>query len=436
MTAPASLASAAPSEKVDAASVSLLPRASGEGESRPTEERKEPTASGETVNGELKPSEQAGEVASPRHGPPPRLSCAAPRLSALPSHLFSSEQRAKVEALRRLIDSLSIEAASAASLTSQDGVGESPAPGEETPARASSSSWFSWSSPLSFGSADKSEAAGAKEKVPEVTGLQWDELLWLDDLLLSRYLRSYGWEVEEAHKQLLRTLAWRRERKPHCIAPDDVIEIARKGSIYRRGFDSTGRAMIYFKPGRDPGTSSASSQQHILYTVERALQSVDRMQGHDQLVFLIDFNGWGISQIPNTDVSTEIVSILNDHYTDVLAEAYIVDAPSYFDAIWRLVSLMVHPDTAKKVLFLSTKNPEHVATLRNKIPPIFLETCVGGDCELDYEHNAYWEEERRQFDVVTRARQKALERLQADETLQKRVKKSESELPENAKREA
>ncbi|KEP64872.1 UNVERIFIED_CONTAM: CRAL/TRIO domain-containing protein [Hammondia hammondi] len=377
-------------------------------------------------------------AADPRGGPPPLLTKPAPRLSDLPSSLFSPEQKAKVEELRRLIDDLAIEAETSVSASSaaQEGDGVSAGSGAQmqAPERARSSSWFSWKSAISFTSTSKEEE---KKSTPQVTALQWEELLWVDDdLLLSRYLRSYGWDVAEAHRQLMRTLAWRRERKPQSICPADVIDVAQKGSIYRRGFDSAGRAMVYFKPGRDPGTSSASSQQHILYTVERAMQSLDRLQGRDQLVFLIDFNGWGISQIPNTEVSMEIVSILNDHYTDVLAEAYIVDAPSYFDAVWRLVSLMVHPETAKKVLFLSSRNPDHVEELRRKIPPGYLESCIGGDCELDYEHDAYWEEEQKQFAAFADARREALQRLQAEERLQRRVRSCQGDTEKRRVEEA
>nr|PIL99633.1 CRAL/TRIO domain-containing protein [Toxoplasma gondii COUG] len=416
-------------EKSGAASVSAAPPASGgTGGVPPSHEEKDKAADAE--QGDATEQSQS-RAANPRGGPPPLLAKPAPRLSDLPSSLFSPEQKAKVEELRRRIDDLAIEAetsVSASSSVAQENGGTSAdaVAQKQAPERTKSSSWFSWKSAISFSSTAKEDE---KKNMPqEVTTLQWEELLWVDDdLLLSRYLRSYGWNVAEAHKQLLRTLAWRRQRKPQSICPADVIDVAQKGSIYRRGFDAAGRAMVYFKPGRDPGTSSASSQQHILYTVERAIQSLDRMQGRDQLVFLIDFNGWGISQIPNTDVSMEIVSILNDHYTDVLAEAYIVDAPSYFDAVWRLVSLMVHPETAKKVLFLSSRNPDHVEELRRKIPPGYLESCIGGECELDYEHDAYWEEEQKQFAAFADARREALQRLKSEERLQRRVRRCQGD---------
>ncbi|PHJ14957.1 cral trio domain-containing protein, partial [Cystoisospora suis] len=237
---------------------------------------------------------------------------------------------------------------------------------------------------LSWGGGGAS-ASGEAKKDEDRTGtsgvrtLQWEEVLWLDDdLLLSRYLRSYNWNEDEARKQLLKTLAWRRERKPQNVSPYDVMKIAEKGSIYRKGFDRHGRAIIYFKPGRDAGTSSKASQEHILYTVERALQSVKRCKGKDQLVFLLDFNGWGLSQLPTTEVSREIVTILNYHYTDVLAHAFIIDAPSFFDAVWRLVCLMVDPETAKKVVFLNSRKPEDLKRLREVVPEEYIERSIGG----------------------------------------------------------
>ncbi|PFH34548.1 CRAL/TRIO domain-containing protein [Besnoitia besnoiti] len=363
------------------------------------------------------------ETVSVQTGPPPCLSTTPPRLGTLPGDLFSAEELQKVEELRRFIDTFPVEPSSPESGAAASAAVEATVEKSLSASSSSASSWFSWATAESSSGSGESAEKAVQAQATEITSLTWDELVWLDDdLLLSRYLRSYNWDQAEAQKQLLKTLSWRRVRKPHCIPPEEVVGTAQKGSIYRKGFDSRGRAIIYFKPGRDSGTSSNSSQQYILYTVERAMQSLDRLSGRDQLVFLLDFNGWGLSQLPKTEVSREIVSILNDHYTDVLAEAYIVNAPSYFDAIWRLVSLMVHPDTAKKVQFLHTSNAKDLARLREAIPPVYLETCVGGDCAFDYDHVAYWEEERRQFCEVMQAREKQLAALQASEKLQERIK--------------
>lgn len=154
-------------------------------------------------------------------GPPPCLS--SPPQMTLLNHLLPEEVE-KMKSLRAFVDSLPIRDE------------------DEPPAPCSSASeekgWFS--------GFFKNSGDGTPKGT--VKWLTWEEIYWLqNDLVLLRYLRSYNWDQDVASKQLLQTVWWRRHRKPQLLMPEEVMETAQRGSVYRKGFDVHGRPIIYFR---------------------------------------------------------------------------------------------------------------------------------------------------------------------------------------------
>lgn len=179
--------------------------------------------------------------------------------------------------------------------------------------------------------------------------------------------------------------------------------------------------LFCIRPGREPAQSTKAAQEYTLYTMEKAILSIDKSRGKDQLVFLVDFTGFSITQVPSMDLSKEVVGILNDHYTDILAKAYMLDAPSYFDAVWKFVKVMLHPLTASKVEFIQTSNKKELAKLMEQIPAEFLEENLGGACTVGYDHEKYWEAEARYHEDILRYNEQEIIRMKSDNKLRARV---------------
>lgn len=190
------------------------------------------------------------------------------------------------------------------------------------------------------------------------------------------------------------------------------------------------------RPGREPAQSTKAAQEYTLYTMEKAVLSIDKSKGKDQLVFLVDFTGFSITQVPSMDLSKEVVGILNDHYTDILAKAYMLDAPSYFDTVWKFVKVMLHPLTASKVEFIQTSNKKELAKLMERIPAEFLEESLGGACGVTYDHEKYWEAEERYHEDISRHNEKEIANMKNDSKclsrLQSAVPKAEPPTAECA----
>lgn len=177
----------------------------------------------------------------------------------------------------------------------------------------------------------------------------------------------------------------------------------------------------FIRPGREPAQSTKAAQEYSLYTLEKAIYSIDKSRGMDQLVFLVDFTGFSITQVPSMDLSKEVVGILNDHYTDILAKAYMLDAPSYFDAVWKFAKMLLHPQTASKVEFIQTSNKKELARLMELIPAEFLEENLGGTCKAIYDHEKYWKAETKYHEDIARYTRQEVARMKADEKLQARL---------------
>ncbi|KAL8427329.1 hypothetical protein Efla_002292 [Eimeria flavescens] len=338
-------------------------------------------------------------------GPPPCLR-PAPPIDAVEGLSLSEKQLADIKSLRTAVDSLPVV---------EQLVEKAPAEKER--------GWLS-------GMFSRSSSSICKGVVDSLT---WEEVLWLaNDMVLYRYLRSYSWDQEQALQQLLQTVRWRRHRRPHLVRPEEVMQTAARGSVYRKGFDVHGHPIVYFKPGREPAQSTKAAQEYTLYTMEKAMQSLDKGRSNDQLVFLVDFTGFSITQVPSMDLSKEVVGILNDHYTDILAKAYMLDAPSYFDAVWKFVRVMLHPLTASKVEFINTSNKKQLAKLLERIPAAYLEESLGGACSVSYDHQKYWEAEARYHEDISKFNQEEVTRLKAEAANSERVVLPKAEANEAA----
>lgn len=235
------------------------------------------------------------------------------------------------------------------------------------------------------------------KKELEVTSLSLEEVVWCNELVVVRYLRSYQWNEELALSNIKKTLWWRRMRRPEDISPKDVSEQFERGKIYRKGFDWFGNPVVYFRLKNETTTDPREMVSCMIYTLERAMQSIPLTVGAERVTFVLDFDGWSPSQVPPMEVSSEVIHIMTDHYTSVLEAAFIVDAPSFFEPLWKVAKMIVHPETAAKVFFVSSSSPDDLAMIKEHIPVASLEKWVGGEDCHEYDHKTYWQQEEIQY---------------------------------------
>lgn len=155
-------------------------------------------------------------------------------------------------------------------------------------------------------------------KTDEITE---NERMWLSRECLLRYLRATSWNVQDATKRLLATLAWRREFKVEQITADHVGIENETGKQFIFGFDNNARPVLYQCPGRQNTKKSERQIEHMVFMLEKLIQMMD--PGQESTAFIINFAGSTMTGGPSVAQGRQVTNILQSHYPERLGKALI-----------------------------------------------------------------------------------------------------------------
>jgi hypothetical protein len=74
-----------------------------------------------------------------------------------------------------------------------------------------------------------------------------------------------------------------------------------------------------------------------VYTLENAILSLPEAQ--EKMVWLIDFTGWTMAHASPIKTSRETANILQNHYPERLAIAFLLNPPKVFEAFYKVLTL-------------------------------------------------------------------------------------------------
>jgi len=77
-----------------------------------------------------------------------------------------------------------------------------------------------------------------------------------------------------------------------------------------------------------------NQMRHFVYILENAL--LDLPPGQEQMAWLIDFTGWSITNNVPLKSARETINILQNHYPERLAIAFLYNPPRVFEAFWKV----------------------------------------------------------------------------------------------------
>lgn len=213
-------------------------------------------------------------------------------------------------------------------------------------------------------------------------------LLYCTDACLRRYLEARNWNVDKAKKMLEGTLAWRSTYKPEEIRWHEVAVEGETGKLFRANFrDRVGRTVLILKPGLQNTTSMENQIKHLVYLMENAMLSLP--EGQEEMAWLIDFTGWSLSTNVPVRTARDTINILQDHYPQRLAVAFLYSPPRIFEAFWKIVKYFMDPKTFQKVKFVYPKNNESVELMRSYFDVDNLPTEFGGKATMKYDHEDF-----------------------------------------------
>ncbi|CAI0437018.1 unnamed protein product [Linum tenue] len=221
--------------------------------------------------------------------------------------------------------------------------------------------------------------------------LSGPSLKYCSDACFRRYLVARNWNVEKAKKMLQETLEWRSSYKPEeirWVVPISVMPFVLEFSICNviGELNSVFDYFTYSPKLHTKNTKSFENQiRHLVYLLENAVLNLP--EGQEQMSFLIDFTGWSITNNVPIKTAHETASILQNHYPERLAVAFLYNPPRIFEAFWKVVKYFLDPRTFQKVKFVyPKKNKESVEVMRLHFDDQNLPADFGGQGDLQYDH--------------------------------------------------
>ncbi|KAI3464965.1 hypothetical protein Pfo_021628 [Paulownia fortunei] len=213
-------------------------------------------------------------------------------------------------------------------------------------------------------------------------------LLYCTDACLKRYLEARNWNVEKSKKMLEETLRWRSSYKPEEIRWHEVAVEGETGKIFRANFhDRHGRTVLILRPGVQNTASMDNQIKHLVYLIENAILNLP--EGQEEMAWLIDFTGWSLSSTVPIKAARDTISMIQNHYPERLAIAFLYSPPRIFEAFWKVVKYFMDPKTIHKVKFVYPKNKDSVELMRSYFDVDNLPTEFGGKATLQYDHEEF-----------------------------------------------
>ncbi|KDP38612.1 hypothetical protein JCGZ_05319 [Jatropha curcas] len=213
-------------------------------------------------------------------------------------------------------------------------------------------------------------------------------LTYCTDACMRRYLEARNWNVDKAHKMLEETLKWRATYKPEEIRWHEISHEGETGKVFRANFhDRHGRTVLIMRPGKQNTTCAEDNIRHLVYLIENSILNLS--EGQEQMSWLIDFTGLSLSNSVSVRTAREIINILQNHYPERLAIAFLYNPPRIFEAFWKVIKYFLDPKTFQKVKFVYPKNKDSVEFMRSLFDIDNLPSEFGGKATMNYDHHEF-----------------------------------------------
>lgn len=217
-----------------------------------------------------------------------------------------------------------------------------------------------------------------------------NEIAWLTDACVVRYLRARSWHIEKALELLIGSIKWRQEYQPWIASPRMDRELLRREAASRKmyiaGRDRSGRPIVVMRPARDDtGDEDAEWKvRYLVWVTERVIAAMDEQRGVEKMVWLIEMSGMKVAMTHSMSITKECINNMQNHYVERLGKAFFINAPWLFNALWRVIGPFLDPNTKAKVSFIKT-NKAGLDELHAMIDPSNLEEDLNGTFNFDFD---------------------------------------------------
>ncbi|CAN0861900.1 CRAL-TRIO domain-containing protein C23B6.04c [Linum grandiflorum] len=219
-----------------------------------------------------------------------------------------------------------------------------------------------------------------------LSGRSWK---YCSDGCLRRYLEARNWNVDKARKMLEETLKWRATYKPEQTRWHEIAHEGETGKVFRANFrDRAGRTVLIMRPGMQNTNCAEGNIRHLVYLIENTILNLP--EGQEQMSWLIDFTGFSMSTSVSMRTAREIINILQNHYPERLAIAFLYSPPKIFETFSKAVKYFMDPKTSNKVKFVYPNKKESMELMCSLFDADNLPREFGGkEASLQYNHEEF-----------------------------------------------
>lgn len=213
-----------------------------------------------------------------------------------------------------------------------------------------------------------SEQLSALEELrEEITGQEWHDASYHDDWTLIRYLTARNFNVKKTISMLEKTANWHKETGSRTWRCGMCLENPNVHMMQFAGWDYQHRPVLY--SSMRWSIDRSDPQRSLCHTVTAFNHAVSLMpEGVEQWVHMTDFETYSHLKDSNPKMGSTVITALQDHFPERLAMMVLIDAPSMFSVLWKLISPFIDARTKEKVRFMYTKSSPNI---RDEFPKLF-----------------------------------------------------------------
>lgn len=207
----------------------------------------------------------------------------------------------------------------------------------------------------------------------------------LNDETFLRFFKARKFNVDKSHNMLVKHIELRNKYLPFNIERDEFDAIMKKRFIFKYGYSFKKEPILLSKICNfDPSYFSDMEQysRFCLYILEELVRTeLSVVDGITRGIVVFDLKGLSLSKHWNAQARAQtkrFVHIVQDHNPERLTQILILNAPSIFTIIWRVITVFLDPVIKDKFVFI-TKNEQ----LLRYIPQEYLIEEHGGSKKED-----------------------------------------------------
>ncbi|KAM3308020.1 phosphatidylinositol transfer protein 3 [Capsicum chacoense] len=203
----------------------------------------------------------------------------------------------------------------------------------------------------------------------------------VDDYALRRFLRARDLDIQKSAAMFLKYLKWRQSFVPKgsisvCEVPNEIAQ----NKMFMQGVDKKGCPIAVVFGGRHIQNKIGGLEEFKRFVVFGLDKLCARTSpGREKFTVIGDLQGFGYS---NSDVRAYLasLSIVQDCYPERLGKVLLVNVPSLFCTLWKIICPFIDNNTKKKIIFVDNKRL--TATLLQDIDESQLPETYGGKMQL------------------------------------------------------